>query len=67
MLTISEMTYEEIAEELESILEKLKNYEVSMDKLESVITRATALSKLCQAKLHNTKLKVPEIIYKLGL
>ncbi|WP_157208915.1 exodeoxyribonuclease VII small subunit [Mariniflexile maritimum] len=64
---ISELTYEEASSELESILEKLRNDEVSIDKLEKVVTRAAALSKLCQEKLRNTEQKVQEIIDKLGL
>lgn len=64
---ISELTYEEASKELESILEKLRNDEVSIDKLEKVVTRAAALSKLCQDKLRNTEKKVQDIIDKLGL
>ena len=64
---ISELTYEEASKELESILEKLRNDEVSIDKLEKVVTRAAALSKLCQDKLRNTEAKVQDIIDKLGL
>ncbi|EMQ95553.1 Exodeoxyribonuclease VII small subunit [Xanthomarina gelatinilytica] len=64
---LSELTYEEASKELESILEKLRNDEVSIDKLEKVVTRAAALSKLCQDKLRNTEQKVQDIIDKLGL
>ena len=64
---ISELTYEEASKELESILEKLRNDEVSIDKLERVVTRAAALSKLCQDKLRKTEEKVQSIIEKLGL
>lgn len=64
---LSELTYEEASKELESILEKLRNDEVSIDKLEKVVTRAAALSKLCQDKLRNTEAKVQDIIDKLGL
>lgn len=64
---IQELTYEEASKELESILEKLRNDEVSIDKLEKVVTRAAALSKLCQDKLRNTEAKVQNIIEKLGL
>jgi exodeoxyribonuclease VII small subunit len=64
---LSELTYEEASKELESILEKLRNDEVSIDKLENVVTRAAALSKLCQDKLRNTEAKVQDIIEKLGL
>lgn len=64
---ILELTYEEASNELESILEKLRNDEVSIDKLETVVTRAAALSKLCQDKLRNTEKKVQDIIEKLGL
>lgn len=65
--SISELTYEEASNELESILEKLRNDEVSIDKLENVVIRAAALSKLCQDKLRNTEQKVQDIIEKLGL
>ncbi|MGS2738776.1 exodeoxyribonuclease VII small subunit [Sinomicrobium sp. M5D2P17] len=65
--SVSELTYEEASNELESILQKLRNDEVSIDKLEEVVTRAAALSKLCQDKLRNTEAKVQEIIDKLGL
>ena len=64
---VSELTYEEASKELESILERLRNDEVSIDKLEKVVTRAAALSKLCQDKLRNTEKKVQDIIDKLGL
>jgi exodeoxyribonuclease VII small subunit len=64
---ISELTYEEASKELESILEKLRNDEISIDKLEKVVTRAAAISKLCQDKLRNTEIKVEGIIDKLGL
>jgi len=64
---ISQLTYEEASKELESILEKLRNDEVSIDKLEIVVTRAAVLSKLCQDKLRNTEQKVQDIIDKLGL
>lgn len=64
---LQELTYEEASKELESILEKLRNDEVSIDKLEKVVTRAAALSKLCQEKLRNTEIKVQDIIDKLGL
>lgn len=64
---LSELTYEEASKELESILEKLRNDEISIDKLEIVVTRAAALSKLCQDKLRNTEAKVKDIIEKLGL
>lgn len=64
---IAEMTYEEASKELESILEKLRNDEVSIDRLEEVVTKAATLSKLCQDKLRNTEIKVQGIIDKLGL
>ena len=64
---ISELTYEEAARELESILEKLRSDEVSIDKLEKVVSRAAALSRLCQDKLRKTEEKVQDIIDKLGL
>jgi exodeoxyribonuclease VII small subunit len=64
---ISELTYDEASKELESILEKLRNDEVSIDKLEKIVTRAAALSKFCQDKLRNTEEKVQDIIDKLGL
>ncbi|WP_036196031.1 exodeoxyribonuclease VII small subunit [Maribacter antarcticus] len=64
---ISKLTYEEASKELESILEKLRNDEISIDKLEKVVTRAAAISKLCQDKLRNTEIKVEGIIDKLGL
>tara|TARA_B100000809_G_scaffold237525_1_gene257433 strand:+ start:452 stop:661 length:210 start_codon:yes stop_codon:yes gene_type:complete len=64
---ISKLTYEEASKELESILENLRNDEVSIDKLEKVVTRAAALSKFCQDKLRNTEQQVQDIIDTLGL
>ncbi len=64
---IVELTYEEASNELESILEKLREDQIGIDKLESVVTRAAALSKLCQEKLRSTEKKVQDIIEKLGL
>ncbi len=64
---IKDLSYEQASEELESILEALRNDSISIDNLEKVITRAAALSKFCQEKLRNTEEKVSEIIEKLGL
>ena len=64
---ISKLTYEEASKELESILDNLRNDEVSIDKLEKVVTRAAALSKFCQDKLRNTEQQVQDIIDTLGL
>lgn len=65
--SVSKLTYEEAIEELDIILEKLKNDEVSIDDLEKVVTRAAAISKLCQDKLRSTEEKVQGIIDGLGL
>ncbi|TXD49484.1 MULTISPECIES: exodeoxyribonuclease VII small subunit [unclassified Polaribacter] len=65
--SISKLTYEEASKELESILENLRNDEISIDKLEKVVARAAALSKFCQDKLRNTEQQVQDIIDKLGL
>ena len=64
---ISKLTYEDAYKELELILENLRNDEVSIDKLEKVVTRAAALPKFCQDKLRNTEQKVQGVIEKLGL
>lgn len=62
-----DLSYEDAAKELESIHERLKNDEISIDNLEKEVSRAAVLSKFCSEKLRNTEEKVKEIIEKLGL
>lgn len=62
-----DLTYEAAYSELEEILNQLKNEEVSIDRLEEVVSRAAVLSKFCSEKLRNTEAKVQSIIEKLDL
>ena len=58
-------SYNEAYAELESILNKLENDEPDVDKLASMVKRASELIKLCKSKLHDTEAEVERIIREM--
>lgn len=61
------LSYEDAAKQLEDILDRLRNDEISIDHLEKEVSKAAIISKYCSDKLRNTELKVKEIVDKLNL
>lgn len=61
------MSYEKAIEELENILEKLEEGEISIDVLAEKVERASFLLQYCYERLGQTESKVKEIIEKLDL
>lgn len=61
------LTYENAAKELESILEQLKSDSITIDLLAIKVERAATLLKFCTDKLRDTETKVNDVIQKIGL
>ena len=61
------LSYEDAAKQLQDILDRLRNDEISIDNLEKEVNKAAIISKYCSDKLRNTELKVKEIVDKLNL
>ncbi len=64
---MDELNYERASKELETILNELRNDEVSIDELATKVERASKLIVFCKEKLGSTEKKVEEIVAKLGL
>ena len=60
-------TYESASKELESILDQLRNDEISIDELAEKVEKASKLILFCKDKLTTTEKKVDTIIQNLGL
>lgn len=61
------LTYEKAEQELEQILDDLRNDRISIDALAEKVERASKLIVFCKEKLASTEKKVEEIIKQLGL
>jgi len=61
------LTYEQAAEELAKINEKIKGDEISIDDLATNVERAAKLTTYCAKKLSVTEQKIQEVVKKLGL
>ena len=61
----TKITYTEAFEELQQIVNELENSEVSIDKLEQRIKRASTLLKLCREKLYKAEHSVAETLKNL--
>lgn len=61
------LTYEQAAQELASINEKIKGDEISIDELASNVERAAKLTTYCAKKLSATEQKIQEVVEQLGL
>jgi len=61
------LTYEKAEQELEQILDDLRNDRIGIDALAEKVERASKLIVFCKEKLASTEKKVEEIIKQLGL
>jgi len=64
---MEELTYEKAEQELESILDDLRNDRIGIDALAEKVERASKLIAFCKEKLTSTEKKVEDIIRQLGL
>jgi exodeoxyribonuclease VII small subunit len=60
-----ELTYEKAAAELNEIVARLENEEVSVDDLTENMKRASFLVQFCTGKLRDTELSVQKIIREM--
>ena len=61
------LTYEKAEQELEQILDDLRNDRISIGALAEKVERASKLTVFCKEKLASTEKKVEDIIKQLGL
>jgi len=61
------LTYEKAEQELEQILDDLRNDRIGIDALAEKVERASKLIVFCKEKLAATEKKVENIIKQLGL
>ena len=58
-------TYQEAFEELQLLVRKMENAEISVDELAEMIKRATLLINICKKKLMDTEEEVKMLLEKL--
>jgi exodeoxyribonuclease VII small subunit len=58
-------TYQEAFEELQLLVRKMENAEISVDELAEMIKRATLLINICKKKLTDTEEEVKLLLEKL--
>ena len=58
----SKLTYTEAFEELQEIVKKMENADISVDELTKNIERASELINICKEKLSKTEAEVNKII-----
>lgn len=56
------MTYTQAIEEVEAILDKFNNEQMSVDELGAQVKRATELIKLCKEKLRKAEQEVADVL-----
>ena len=61
----SELSYNEAIQEMETILEKIENEEMDVDKLSLSVKRVSQLMKLCRGKLRKTESEVEKILKEM--
>lgn len=59
------LSYNQAFEELQSIVKKMENAEISVDELAEIIKRASCLISICKDKLTKTEEEVNKIIEEL--
>lgn len=64
---MEDLTYEKAEQELEQILDDLRNDRIGIDALAEKVERASKLIIFCKEKLTSTEKKVEDIIKQLGL
>ena len=57
--------YQEAFEELQQLVRKMENAEISVDELAEMIKRATLLINICKKKLTDTEEEVKVLLEKL--
>lgn len=57
-----EITYVEAIAQIESILAKFRNEQMSVDDLADEVKRATELIEMCKKRLYKTELEVKKIL-----
>lgn len=60
--SITDMSFEQALEELESIVEKLERGDAPLDESINIYQRGAQLKAHCEAKLKNAQLKVEKIV-----
>jgi exodeoxyribonuclease VII small subunit len=58
-------TYQDAFEELQLLVRKMENAEISVDELAEMIKRATLLINICKKKLTDTEEEVKSLLEKL--
>jgi exodeoxyribonuclease VII small subunit len=58
-------TYQEAFEELQQLVRKMENAEISVDELAEMLKRATLLINICKKKLTDTEEEVKLLLEKL--
>lgn len=58
----SKITYDEATKQIEEILAKLRNNEVSIDELSKEVKRATELITLCRDRLMHSEEELKKIL-----
>lgn len=61
-----ELTYTEAFEQLQEIVQKMENADISVDELSDNIKKATQLIKICKDKLTKTEQEVNKTIDELS-
>lgn len=56
------ITYDEATKQIEGILTKLRNNEISVDELSNEVKRATELITLCRDRLRSTEEELKKIL-----
>jgi len=58
-------TYQDAFEELQLLVRKMENAEISVDELAEMLKRATLLINICKKKLTDTEEEVKTLLEKL--
>lgn len=58
----NKITYDEATAQIEKILEKLRNNEISIDELSKEVKRATELITLCRDRLMHSEEELKKIL-----
>jgi exodeoxyribonuclease VII small subunit len=64
-MTNKKTSYAEAYAELESILQKLENNELDIDRLAEQVKRASELIKICRSKLFETETEIEKIMNEI--
>lgn len=60
-----EISYTDAHNELQAIVNEMENSEISIDELDSKISRASELLKICKDKLYKTEKNVQDILEEI--